>query len=115
MQRSGLLDFFKLNASYDPETDSTTETRKWSDPSRGLRRIKEVKIWERVRKLGEGGCGTVWLEREENTSKVFRAVKVIQKSSNSLSTIYQRELEALGQLSKVCGMNHLILLDAHVV
>ncbi|MCJ1379352.1 hypothetical protein MMC17_002453 [Xylographa soralifera] len=100
MQRSGLLDFFKLNASYDPKTNSTTETRKWSDPSRGLRHIREVKTWKRVRKLGEGGCATVWLECEENTPKVVRAIKVIQKPSNTSSTIYQRELEALGQLSK---------------
>lgn len=51
--------------------------------------------WEREHKLGTGGFGTVWREREERTGK-FRAVKIISKIQLNV-----RELEALIELQDV--------------
>lgn len=51
--------------------------------------------WRREHKLGAGGYGTVWREREERTGRL-RAVKILSKIQLNV-----RELEALIQLQDV--------------
>lgn len=52
--------------------------------------------WYRERKLGEGGFGVVWLEREEATNN-YRAVKIVP-SFGGLDI--RRELLALEKFSR---------------
>lgn len=51
--------------------------------------------WKRDKKLGTGGFGVVWLEREE-TSGELRAVKVLSKLQVNV-----REVEAMVDLQDV--------------
>lgn len=52
--------------------------------------------WHREQKLGEGGFGLVWLERERTTDR-YRAVKRIQNTSR---IDYRKELVALEKFSR---------------
>lgn len=52
--------------------------------------------WHQERKLGQGGFGTVWLEREEATNRC-RAVKII---AGSCGLDFRRELFALEKFSR---------------
>lgn len=51
--------------------------------------------WNREHKLGTGGFGTVWRERDQRTGRL-RAVKVVAKINLNV-----RELEALIELQDV--------------
>lgn len=51
--------------------------------------------WKRERKLGEGGFGVVWLEKEEGSGEL-RAVKVLSKLQ-----VHIREVEAMIELQDV--------------
>lgn len=53
--------------------------------------------WRREKKLGAGGFGVVWLEREQGSAQL-RAVKVISKLQLNL-----REVEAMVELRDVSG------------
>lgn len=57
-------------------------------------RVREM-TWKREKKLGAGGFGTVWREKEQLTGR-FRAVKVVSKIQLNV-----RELEALIELQDV--------------
>lgn len=57
--------------------------------------VPHATTWKREHKLGTGGFGTVWREREQKTGQ-FRAVKILARIN--LNT---RELEALVQLQDV--------------
>ncbi len=96
---SDLIDFFKLNATFDPLTASTSETVQNSDRTR--REITIVK-WKRTKLLGRGGSGNVWLEHDHEEKKL-RAVKEIPKGTTTTPSKmdYTRELLALSQMSKV--------------
>jgi hypothetical protein len=105
---SDLIDFFKLNATFDPVTSSTCEIIQTSDRTQRKRQITLVKNWKRTKRLGHGAFGTVWLEREGNDPEAkqrqeTRAVKELAKgrSTNASRIDYTRELLALGRLSKV--------------
>ena len=100
--QSDLIDFFQLNATFDPTTRSTREVIRSSDRAQLKRRIVTVKQWKRqVEPIGNGGSGIIWLEHDEDEKK--RAVKQIFKAkpTTPLQTDYKRELQALGHLSKV--------------
>ena len=101
MSTSDLVDYFRLDASYDPLTLVTRETVRVSDRARCKRQITVVKEWKRTKRIGRGAFGTVWLDR--NRDEETRAVKEIAKedSGTSLKIDYKRELLALGRLSKV--------------
>ena len=51
--QSDLIDFFKLNAVYDPDTHSTREVIQTSDRTQFERRVTIVKEWSRsTKRLG---------------------------------------------------------------
>lgn len=77
-----------------------------SDPARGRRRQRIEETWQKERRLGRGGFGTVWLERRiqgSNASRAeVRAVKEIQKpvgSDDDAVIDYTCELEAVAKFS----------------
>lgn len=57
--------------------------------------VVHTTTWKREHKLGSGGFGTVWREREQRTGR-FRAVKILSKIQLNI-----QELEALIQLQDV--------------
>ena len=66
------------------------------------RKIRQEQRWKRVRGLGEGAHGIVWLEElmdgESEVNK--RAVKAIKKPMHESREIdYSRELEAIAKFS----------------
>jgi hypothetical protein len=74
--------------------------RRFSDISRGIRNQIEVKQWQRVRELGRGGFGTVYLEAERGGA--VRAVKEIPKHTNRTRTMdHLREILAMAHFSIV--------------
>jgi hypothetical protein len=94
---SDLVDYFRLDATFDPIQAVTREN------VRAAKRTRRtvVKEWKRTKRLGEGGFGTVWLE-EETEEGHLRAVKEVSKNESTTARIdYIRELVALGRLSKV--------------
>ncbi len=104
--RSDLINFFQLNATFDPITRSTREVIQSSDRAQHKRQIVIVKEWKRqVEPIGNGGSGIVWLEHDEDGKE--RVVKQIFKATTTtpLQTDYKRELQALGHLSKVSFNN----------
>ncbi len=100
--QSDLIDFFQLNATFDPTTRSTREVIRSSDRAQLKRQIVTVKEWKRqVEPIGNGGSGIVWLEHDKDGKE--RVIKQIFKATTTtpLQTDYKRELQALGRLSKV--------------
>ena len=105
--QSDLIDFFQLNATYDPTTRSTREFIQSSDRSQLKRQIVTVKEWKReAEPIANGGCGIIWLEHHGD-GKESRVVKQIIKDTPTtpLETDCKRELQALGRLSKVSSKN----------
>ncbi len=104
--QSDLIDFFQLNATFDPTTRSTREVIRSSDRAQLKRQIVTVKEWKRqVEPIGIGGSGVIWLEQDGDGGE--RAVKQIFKATTTtpLQTDYKRELQALGRLSQVSSKN----------
>ena len=104
--QSDLIDFFELNATFDPTTRFTREVIRSSDRAQLKRQVITVKKWKReVEPIGIGGSGIVWLEHDEDGKG--RVVKQILKATATtpLQTDYKRELQALGRLSKVSFQN----------
>lgn len=66
-----------------------------SDLRSGQRRIEIRTTWVRERKLGQGGFGVVWLEREQRSGDV-RAVKSIPEMN-----VNAREVDVLIDLQDV--------------
>lgn len=105
--QSDLVDFFELNATFDPITRSTRQVIRSSDRAQLKRQIVTVKEWKRqAEPIGHGGSGIVWLEHDEE-GKESRVVKQVLKATpgEDLETDYKRELQALGRLSKVSSKN----------
>ena len=100
---SDLARLFKLNIEFKPEEGVTIQTTRNSDEARGQRQIVVKKTWKRVKEIGRGGFGVVWLESTGGISSELRAVKEIGKNAGyHLGKIdYNQELEALALLSKV--------------
>ena len=98
---SDLIDFFKLDAAFDAITASTCEKVRVSDRTQRKRQVVVVKEWKRIKRIGRGAFGTVWVEHDQegNTRVVKEVVK--ETSSMSVKVDYKRELSALGRLSKV--------------
>ena len=104
---SDLIDFFQLNATYDPTTRSTREVIQSSDRAQLKRQIVIVKEWKRqAEPIGHGGSGIIWLEHNEDGEE-SRVVKQIIKAASviALQAGYKRELQALSRLSKVSSKN----------
>ena len=99
--QSDLIDFFRLNATFDPTTRCTREVIRSSNRAQLKRQIVTVKEWKRQDDpIGYGGSGIIWLEHDED-GKESRVVKQITKATTPLETDNKRELQALGRLSKV--------------
>jgi hypothetical protein len=99
---SDLIDHFKLNVEFCK--GYVSHTSYVSDHAKGLRKKTVEKKWYRLRTIGEGACGTVWLEvdQEGKDTAAERAVKEIRKSRMRIMKIdIERELLAMTKLSKV--------------
>ena len=96
--RDPLLDFWQLRAYF---TGPYVEHHRFfSDPSRGIRQQHEVKQWQRLRKLGQGAWGKVYLQSEREGA--LRAVKKLKKDLYKEKAIdYLREILAMAEVSKV--------------
>ncbi|VUC34836.1 unnamed protein product [Clonostachys rosea] len=75
-----------------------------SSPRMRQRRLRKEQTWKRVREIGGGGFGCVWLEErlDGDNGGSFRAVKEISKiqsKGQQLSINYNRELEAIAKFS----------------
>ena len=99
-----LVEYFELEAEYDTVNKCTIRSIEISDRPRSRRKIRVKKKWHRVREIGRGSFGVVWLEALEDSSGEERAVKEITKDNALVSSgvDYYQELLALGRLSKVC-------------
>ena len=105
--QSDLIDFFQLNATFNPTTRCTREVIQGSDRAQLKRQVVIVREWKRkAEPIGNGGSGIIWLEHDED-GKESRVVKQILKATPTtpLETDYKRELQALGRLSKVSSKN----------
>ena len=88
-----LIDFFKLDTETHPlYTQHTVYEPVLEQPDRRV-----VERWVPKKKLGQGGCGVVYLEEEQFQGKA-RAVKRIDKASG---LDYKKELSAIAKFSKV--------------
>ena len=96
--RDPLLDFWQLRAHF---TGPYVEHHRFfSDSSRGIRQQHEVKQWQRLRKLGQGAWGKVYLQSEREGA--LRAVKKLKKDLYKEKAIdYLREVLAMAEVSKV--------------
>ena len=93
-----LIEHFKLDVVLFP--DHTRHTFYHSDGSQNRRKVKVVKRWVRQHELGEGGGGTVWLEKDNKGDE--RAVKQISKGFCLRNRIdYRKEITAMAKLTKV--------------
>ena len=94
---SRLVNRFNLEAKIFPNHTLHTSSR--SDPARGLEKERVTRSWSRIKEIGVGNCGSVWLESDLNGSK--RAVKRIPKWIYTRNKIdYKREVAAMAVLSK---------------
>jgi hypothetical protein len=102
-----LLDFWQLRAYF---TGPYVEHHRFfSDPSRGIRQQHEVKQWQRLRKLGQGAWGKVYLQSEREGA--VRAVKKLKKDLYKEKTMdYLREILAMAEVSKVIHESSMRLL-----
>lgn len=90
------LDNFKLETRFGVGyVENSTYEWKYS-----TRRATGLKRWERVKMIGAGGFGSVWLEKERSGGQL-RAVKMIQRHVID-TTGFSQELAALITLSNVC-------------
>ena len=94
---SGIVNSFKLEAKIFP--NHTLHTSYRSKPARGLKKVTVTTSWSRIKEIGVGSCGSVWLESDPNRSE--RAVKRIPKWIYTRNKIdYKREVAAMAILSK---------------
>jgi hypothetical protein len=96
---SELVEHFRLDAQC--RDDHTLV----SLPVRGRRSEKRQEKWTKLKALGQGSFGIVWLERKvgEDTKDV-RAVKEIRKGMGhqlAFNISYARELYAMAKLTRV--------------
>jgi len=82
--------------------DHVIQTVYVSNQTAGERRTREQEVWQRNKKLGEGGFGVVWREkcRAGPSSGRLRAVKKINKGTVNVIPNYYRELEAMAKFSQ---------------
>ena len=95
-----VIGYHKLNTTF--HTDHVQHITYRSDVAQGKRRVEVVKKWYRVRELGRGSFGTVFLERTKKGE--CRAVKEVAKVRDGARTVtvdYRAELMAMVTLAKV--------------
>ncbi|KAL5363914.1 kinase-like domain-containing protein [Aspergillus floccosus] len=85
----------------DCNTETVHTYHERSPYSRGL--VSRSEHWRRLRKIGGGGFGTVWLERCIKGGQPgieLRAVKHLDMTPNAKRLDYSRELEAIAKFSQ---------------
>lgn len=90
------LDNFKLETKFG---DGYVENRTY-EWQYSTKRAAGLKRWEKVKMIGAGAFGSVWLEKEQAGGQL-RAVKMIQRHAID-TTGFSQELAALITLSDVC-------------
>ncbi|KAK5464610.1 hypothetical protein LTS15_001172 [Exophiala xenobiotica] len=103
LQETGddILDLYQLRPHFSGHC--VEHHRYFSDPSRGIRNQLEVQRWARLRELGSGAFGRVFLEREENKGRL-RAVKELSKAKyKTMAVDYLREILEMANLSRLYG------------
>lgn len=79
--QSDLIDFFQLNATFDPTTREVIQS---SDRAQLKRQIVIVKEWKRkAEPIGHGGSGILWLEHDED-GKESRVIEQIIKATPTI-------------------------------
>ena len=95
----------KLETYFPPGNGiETVHTYHESDPTSQRRLVSRSEHWQRQRKIGGGGFGSVWLEKctkgGKNRNIEVRAIKQIEISQHHSARIdYNRELEAIAKFS----------------
>ena len=83
---SDLVDHFKLDVRV--EADCTIESLRTHRGPRSRRKQRVEKRWRRIRELGSGTFGQVWLE--EDGENDMRAVKSVRKNQHVAIDLPQR-------------------------
>lgn len=88
----------KLETRFHSEPNCTQHVKFVSDDALNRRRVRKEEKWSRVRELGRGTYGIVWLEQciQGDDKGSLRAVKQVQKLK---SNEYYEELEATALFS----------------
>ncbi|OQE13507.1 hypothetical protein PENFLA_c047G06958 [Penicillium flavigenum] len=102
-----LIRDFKLETYFLPDcTVETVHRFQESDSASGQRLVTRLEHWRRQRRVGNGGFGSVWLEKciqggrpGDIQDGAVRAVKQIDKDTRFGSIDYNRELEAIAKFS----------------
>lgn len=106
-QISNLIRDSKLDTYFLPDSDSTVHTYCESDPTCQRRVIRRSGYWQRQRKIGGDGYGTIWLEKCSSGGQLdgpirngsLRAVKQMTVDQQHGPIDYHRELEAIAKFS----------------
>lgn len=102
-QVSDLVNEAKLPTKLGPDSTVHTFLESTSVSGRRARRREREELWKRVRHLGLGIFGTVWLEEcvSDGGNDKLRAVKEVRKFARGLKPIdYTRELAAIAKFSQ---------------
>ena len=93
-----LVRISKLETQFHSDPEYVRHVEHISGTTPRQRRIRKEEIWTRVKELGRGSFGIVWLERciQGDRKEEVRAVKEVQKLE---SGDYYRELEATALFS----------------
>lgn len=99
----------KLETHFLPHCGvETVHTFRESDPASGQRLVIRSEHWQRQRRIGSGGFGSVWLERRIKGGRsgataaqdsAVRAVKQIDMDTRLGLIDYNHELEAIAKFS----------------
>jgi len=98
------VDDCKLDTVFLPNETSFQHRRPLISGRPSTRQRFKTETWERVKCLGQGGFGSVWLEENKDASqgRQLRAVKQLPKKATgrSAQVDYGRELEAITKFSR---------------
>lgn len=112
---SDLVNDLKLSVRFSSKHTHHVVFESDDTPGQRVRRQRKEESWERVKHLGKGGGGSVWLEHclSVGSKPKTRAVKAIPKESSLSQTIdYTRELEAIAKFSQA-KVRLLVLISAY--
>ncbi|KAJ5375770.1 hypothetical protein N7517_007776 [Penicillium concentricum] len=101
---SDLVNDSKLSVQFSEKETRHVVFESDARPGCQVRRQRKEESWKRVKLLGKGGGGSVWLERclGVDSQPKIRAVKVIPKNTSFSQDIdYTRELEAIAKFSQM--------------
>lgn len=100
---SPLALLYRLNTTIH-ESHVIHKRRKQSTEGKGKTIVGDTECWTRVKLIGEGGQGTIYLETSETTPKVRAVKKIHQQSMRIKGLDIKRELHALIAVRDVSEM-----------